>query len=103
MNDYPPEYDIEGCIEYKMGFIEVAWTENDAVYIRKPWAPSTERDDGFQYIGSLEWESYDSEYYCEEEAHNEARLHDFVQDYKDRARRETGETFVPPEVMEKLK
>lgn len=104
MYDYPPEYDqllkqdSWNAFETHHGYLQVAWTEDDDVFIRKHWAPHPDREDGYQHIGTLQWEDREGDSWAENEAHNTERLHALVQDYKDRMRRETGETFVPPYV-----
>lgn len=103
MNDYPQEYEIEDAYGTWHGFVLVAWTDDDNVFIYKPWAPHPDREDGYQLIGTLAWEDRDGDTWAENEAHNTDRLDTFVQDYKNRMRLETGEKFVPPEVMVRVR
>jgi hypothetical protein len=52
MNDYPPEYDYDYGIEVKVDGVWYCWTEDDSVYKHVP--NSTEREDGYVLIGTLE-------------------------------------------------
>ena len=96
MNERKEPWQSEGESAWEMtiGFTPVAWTEDDDVYLRNPANPSTQREDGFIWIGHLAWDD------DVDEAENEARLRNFVTDYKS-AQAKLGVSFVPQVVMER--
>lgn len=98
MNERKEPWQSEGESAWEMmiGFTPVAWTEDDDVYLRNPANPSTQREDGFIWIGHLAWDDDVDE----AEAENEVRLRNFVTDYK-MEQTMRGVSFVPQDVMER--
>ena len=90
----PWQMEGESAWEIKCGFCTAAWTEDGDVYLYNPANPGTEREDGFVWIGHLD---YNDE---ADETGNENLLHDFVVTYK-HEQMKLGVPFVPKEVMER--
>ena len=62
----------------------VAWTVDDEVYLHT--GNTDKRDDGYEYIGKLEWEDSPNATYRENMSHNLQRLREFFLTW----RQETG-------------
>lgn len=69
----PWELESEQALEIDVLGTRVAWTENDDVFIHT--GEKTQRDDGYEHIGRLEWE--DSPTSHGDMEHNLDRLRDF--------------------------
>jgi hypothetical protein len=69
------EYEDEDALEITVGFAtQVAWTTADDVYVHT--GDTSEREDGFVWIGQLSWEDNDDP--CDDYGFNVQRLRDFV-------------------------
>lgn len=83
MNDYPPEYDAEHALEITVGDMNVAWNEDDEVYIRsEKTKDKSTREDGYIFIGHLNWEDSPDCNYDEDTEYNLERLRNFALDWK---------------------
>jgi hypothetical protein len=83
MNEYPPEYDAEHALEITVGSMDVAWNEDDEVYIRaEETKDKSSREDGYILIGHLNWEDSPDCNYDEDTEYNLERLRNFVLDWK---------------------
>lgn len=67
-------------MEIKIGDMNVAWTEDDGVYVRSEETKSSTREDGFILVGYLDWE--DSPDDNDDMEYNLDRLSNFVMEWK---------------------
>lgn len=83
MYDYPPEYNAEHALEITVGDMDVAWNEDDEVFIyTEKTKTQSVRDDGYILIGNLEWEDSPNCNYDEDMEYNLERLRNFALDWK---------------------
>lgn len=67
-------------MEIKIGGMNVAWVEDDGVYVRsEETKESSTREDGFILIGYLDWEDSPDD---DDMEYNLERLSNFVMDWK---------------------
>ena len=69
----PWELESEQALEIDVLGTRVAWTENDNVFIYT--GEKTQRDDGYEHIGNLEWEDGPSPH--DDMEYNLGRLRNF--------------------------
>ena len=76
--NYLEPWQLEGeeAVEIVVGTTRVAWTVDDDVFIYT--GDKSEREDGYIYIGQLEWE--DNNGPTDDFGHNEGRLRQYVTD-----------------------
>jgi hypothetical protein len=72
------------ALEVTVGSMQVAWTSDDEVYVyTEQTKQQSTREDGYIFIGNLEWEDMpvDGDW-TQEEANNLERLRNFALDWK---------------------